>query len=58
MRFVPTGGIGAGLLAAYLAEPSVLAVGGSWMASPTHLEHGDYAEIGRLTADAVQRSTP
>lgn len=58
VRFVPTGGIGADLLAGYLAEPSVLAVGGSWMAAPTHLEHGDYAEISRLTADAVQRSTP
>ncbi|MDX3451997.1 bifunctional 4-hydroxy-2-oxoglutarate aldolase/2-dehydro-3-deoxy-phosphogluconate aldolase [Streptomyces sp. ME02-8801-2C] len=58
MRFVPTGGIRAEGLAAYLAEPSVLAVGGSWLATPAHLEHGQYTEICRLTADAVARSTP
>ncbi|ELP66536.1 bifunctional 4-hydroxy-2-oxoglutarate aldolase/2-dehydro-3-deoxy-phosphogluconate aldolase [Streptomyces turgidiscabies] len=57
MRFVPTGGINASRLTAYLAEPSVLAVGGSWMATPTHLEEGDYEEIRRLTAEATERST-
>ncbi|MFM9695946.1 bifunctional 4-hydroxy-2-oxoglutarate aldolase/2-dehydro-3-deoxy-phosphogluconate aldolase [Streptomyces europaeiscabiei] len=56
-RFVPTGGIGADLLAGYLAEPAVLAVGGSWMVTATHLGRGDYAEIRRLTAEAVERST-
>jgi 2-dehydro-3-deoxyphosphogluconate aldolase/(4S)-4-hydroxy-2-oxoglutarate aldolase len=56
MRFVPTGGIGASRLAAYLAEPAVLAVGGSWLVTPAHLERGDYDEIRRLTADAVERS--
>ncbi|WP_329343428.1 bifunctional 4-hydroxy-2-oxoglutarate aldolase/2-dehydro-3-deoxy-phosphogluconate aldolase [Streptomyces sp. NBC_00663] len=57
-RFVPTGGIGAGLLAGYLAEPAVLAVGGSWMATAAHLKRGDYGEIRRLTAEAVERSLP
>ncbi|MFE9027990.1 bifunctional 4-hydroxy-2-oxoglutarate aldolase/2-dehydro-3-deoxy-phosphogluconate aldolase [Streptomyces iakyrus] len=56
VRFVPTGGIGASHLAAYLAHPAVLAVGGSWMATAGHLECGDYDEIRRLTADAVDRS--
>ncbi|AZQ39863.1 bifunctional 4-hydroxy-2-oxoglutarate aldolase/2-dehydro-3-deoxy-phosphogluconate aldolase [Streptomyces cyaneochromogenes] len=56
-RFVPTGGIGASRLAAYLAHPAVLAVGGSWMATADHLRRGDYEEIRRLTADAVDRST-
>ncbi|MFJ9907427.1 bifunctional 4-hydroxy-2-oxoglutarate aldolase/2-dehydro-3-deoxy-phosphogluconate aldolase [Streptomyces sp. NPDC101152] len=56
-RFVPTGGIEASGMAAYLADPAVLAVGGSWMATPAHLERGDYDEIRRLTADAVDRST-
>ncbi|CBG67848.1 MULTISPECIES: bifunctional 4-hydroxy-2-oxoglutarate aldolase/2-dehydro-3-deoxy-phosphogluconate aldolase [Streptomyces] len=56
-HFMPTGGIGPDLLTGYLAEPSVVAVGGSWMATPAHLEHGEYAEIGRLTAEAVRRST-
>ncbi|WP_369167407.1 bifunctional 4-hydroxy-2-oxoglutarate aldolase/2-dehydro-3-deoxy-phosphogluconate aldolase [Streptomyces sp. R28] len=56
VRFVPTGGIGASRMAAYLAEPAVLAVGGSWMATTDHLRRGDYQEISRLTAEAVDRS--
>ncbi|MFJ8110993.1 bifunctional 4-hydroxy-2-oxoglutarate aldolase/2-dehydro-3-deoxy-phosphogluconate aldolase [Streptomyces sp. NPDC096132] len=56
-RFVPTGGIGPDRLSEYLAEPSVLAVGGSWMAPGALLECGDHAEIRRLTAQAVERST-
>jgi 2-dehydro-3-deoxyphosphogluconate aldolase/(4S)-4-hydroxy-2-oxoglutarate aldolase len=55
-RFVPTGGIDADRMAAYLADPAVLAVGGSWLATPAHLERGDYDEIRRLTADAVHWS--
>ncbi|GEC06086.1 hypothetical protein SSP24_37410 [Streptomyces spinoverrucosus] len=55
-HFVPTGGIDAPRLAAYLAHPAVLAVGGSWMATADHLDRGDYAEIRRLTAEAVDRS--
>ncbi|GGR76665.1 hypothetical protein GCM10010269_14830 [Streptomyces humidus] len=58
VRFVPTGGIDASRMAAYLAEPAVLAVGGSWMAAPALLERGDHDEIRRLTADAVDRSMP
>ncbi|MCK8436574.1 hypothetical protein G3I77_27230 [Streptomyces sp. D2-8] len=57
MRFVPTGGIGADHPAAYLAEPAVLAVGGSWTATSAHLRQGDYEGIRRLTADAVERSS-
>ncbi|MFE9425981.1 bifunctional 4-hydroxy-2-oxoglutarate aldolase/2-dehydro-3-deoxy-phosphogluconate aldolase [Kitasatospora sp. NPDC006697] len=57
VRFMPTGGIGPAQLADYLGEPSVLAVGGSWMATPAHLEAGAYAEIGRLTAEAVHGSS-
>lgn len=57
-RFLPTGGIDADRMAAYLAEPAVLAVGGSWMATGTRLERRDYDEIRRLTAEAVEGSTP
>ncbi|MGQ4403510.1 bifunctional 4-hydroxy-2-oxoglutarate aldolase/2-dehydro-3-deoxy-phosphogluconate aldolase [Streptomyces hayashii] len=57
-RFVPTGGIDASRMPAYLADPAVLAVGGSWPVTPDLLERGDYDEIRRLTADAVDRSTP
>ncbi|MGW2725449.1 bifunctional 4-hydroxy-2-oxoglutarate aldolase/2-dehydro-3-deoxy-phosphogluconate aldolase [Streptomyces sp. NPDC001492] len=57
-RFVPTGGIGPDQLSCYLAHPSVLAVGGSWIATPGHLERGAYDEIRRLTAVAVERTAP
>ncbi|GAB2933986.1 2-dehydro-3-deoxy-phosphogluconate aldolase [Streptomyces heilongjiangensis] len=57
-RFVPTGGIGLDRMADYLSHPAVLAVGGSWMATPGHLERGDFAGIRRLTAEAVERSAP
>ncbi|WP_367319475.1 bifunctional 4-hydroxy-2-oxoglutarate aldolase/2-dehydro-3-deoxy-phosphogluconate aldolase [Streptomyces sp. HUAS ZL42] len=57
VRFVPTGGIGSADLAAYLAEPAVLAVGGSWMATSALLRRGDYEGIRRLTAEAVEGST-
>ncbi|MCX5053579.1 MULTISPECIES: bifunctional 4-hydroxy-2-oxoglutarate aldolase/2-dehydro-3-deoxy-phosphogluconate aldolase [unclassified Streptomyces] len=58
VRFVPTGGIGPGQLAGYLAEPAVLAVGGSWLATPALLEDGDYEGIRRLTAEAVEVGSP
>lgn len=54
VRFVPTGGIRAAQLADYLALPSVLAVGGSWMVAARLIEAGDWDEITRLTAEAVR----
>ncbi|MFF4029267.1 bifunctional 4-hydroxy-2-oxoglutarate aldolase/2-dehydro-3-deoxy-phosphogluconate aldolase [Streptomyces sviceus] len=56
VRFMPTGGIDAAALPGYLAEPSVLAVGGSWMATPALLKSRAYGEIRRLTAEAVHGS--
>ncbi len=53
VRFIPTGGIGAAELAAYLALPSVLAVGGSWMVRPELLETGDWTTVGALAAEAA-----
>ena len=53
MRYVPTGGIGPGDLADYLALPSVAAVGGSWLATPGAVEAGAWETIGRLAADAA-----
>ena len=57
VRFVPTGGIGPEGFDTYLAHPAVAAVGGSWLATPGHLERGEFTEIRRLTAEAVERST-
>jgi 2-dehydro-3-deoxyphosphogluconate aldolase / (4S)-4-hydroxy-2-oxoglutarate aldolase len=53
VRFVPTGGIGPPQLAAYLAEPSVAAVGGSWMVTAELIASGNYAEVTRLAHEAV-----
>ncbi len=53
LRFVPTGGIGPANLDEYLAVPAVAAVGGSWMVPRAAVAAGDFAEITRLTAEAV-----
>ena len=54
MRFIPTGGIGPGNLASYLALPQVLACGGSWMVDPGLIAAGRFDEITNLTAAAVE----
>jgi len=53
MRFIPTGGITAQQLPAYLNHPAVAAVGGSWMVAPRLIAGGQWDEITRLTAEAV-----
>lgn len=53
VRFVPTGGVSAANLHEYLAVPSVVAVGGSWMVAKDLVRSGDFAAVTRLTADAV-----
>lgn len=53
VRFIPTGGITPQNLSAYLALGSVLAVGGSWMVAPELIAGRRFAEITRLTAEAV-----
>jgi 2-dehydro-3-deoxyphosphogluconate aldolase/(4S)-4-hydroxy-2-oxoglutarate aldolase len=53
VRFVPTGGITATNAATYLGEPSVLAVGGSWMVAPVLLARNSWDAVTRLAAEAV-----
>ena len=53
VRFVPTGGVGPANLAEYLEIGAVAAVGGSWMAPRDLVAAGNFAEITRLTAEAV-----
>jgi len=53
MRFVPTGGITAATAASYLAEPEVVAVGGSWMVPREQIDHHDFAAIAELCRAAV-----
>jgi len=52
-RFVPTGGITAANLAAYLSVPQVAACGGSWLVSPTLIRERAFAEITARTREAV-----
>jgi 2-dehydro-3-deoxyphosphogluconate aldolase / (4S)-4-hydroxy-2-oxoglutarate aldolase len=53
VRFLPTGGIGADTAADYLAVPSVLAVGGSWLVRPELLRAGGFDEVERLAREAT-----
>ncbi len=52
-RFIPTGGVTAANLAAYLGHPAVLAAGGSWMVAPGLIRAGNFDEIARLTVEAT-----
>jgi 2-dehydro-3-deoxyphosphogluconate aldolase/(4S)-4-hydroxy-2-oxoglutarate aldolase len=54
MKFIPTGGINAANAPGYLGHPAVLAVGGSWMVAPQLIRSGNFAEITRLTTQAVK----
>lgn len=47
VRYCPTGGIGEGNVAEWLAHPKVLAVGGSWIAPPSAIKDGAWAAIER-----------
>jgi 2-dehydro-3-deoxyphosphogluconate aldolase / (4S)-4-hydroxy-2-oxoglutarate aldolase len=53
MRFVPTGGIDASNMGAWLSDPRVVAVGGSWMVKPTLLAARDWPAVTRLAREAV-----
>lgn len=61
LRFVPTGGITPANVSDYFAEPSVLAIGGSWMVAPNLLLDKNFSRISVLAGEAVslaqQRST-
>jgi 2-dehydro-3-deoxyphosphogluconate aldolase / (4S)-4-hydroxy-2-oxoglutarate aldolase len=53
VRFIPTGGITAAMLADYLALPNVLAVGGSWFVRESLIAGEQFEEIGKLTREAL-----
>nr|XP_061803721.1 KHG/KDPG aldolase-like [Nerophis lumbriciformis] len=53
LRFMPTGGVSAANLADFLALPSVLACGGSWLTPKAAIADGNYDEITRLASEAV-----
>jgi 2-dehydro-3-deoxyphosphogluconate aldolase / (4S)-4-hydroxy-2-oxoglutarate aldolase len=54
MRFIPTGGVDADSLAAYLAVPSVLACGGSWICEAALVRERRFDEITRRAHAAAE----
>ena len=52
LSYIPLGGISADNVRDYLADPLVLAVGGSWIASQTLIQQRDWKTIARQAADA------
>lgn len=57
VRFMPTGGVSAANLAEYLAVPSVLACGGSWLTPADAIAAGDFDTLTRLAREAVEISS-
>lgn len=53
IRFCPTGGIGPGNAADYLALPNTLCVGGSWVAPKAMVAAGDWTGIAALARAAA-----
>ena len=53
IRFMPTGGVNAKNVREYLAEPKIIACGGSWMVKGELISAGKFDEIRALTAEAV-----
>jgi 2-dehydro-3-deoxyphosphogluconate aldolase/(4S)-4-hydroxy-2-oxoglutarate aldolase len=57
VRFIPTGGIDETNMRAYLALPTVLAVGGSWMVKSELIKAKRFDEIERRAAHAVHQAS-
>lgn len=53
VKFIPTGGVYSGNLATYLQLPIVAAIGGSWMVDKQLVNDCKWAEITRITQDAI-----
>lgn len=52
LRFVPLGGLNAKNMAGYLANPAVLAIGGSWIAPRKLIQQQDWSAISANAAQA------
>ena len=53
VSFIPTGGINPDNLCAYLSNPKVQAIGGSWMVKAGLISSGHFTEISKLTKEAI-----
>lgn len=53
VQFVPSGGIGAHNLDAYLSVANVIAVSGNWTVTPDHMRTSQWDEISTLAREAM-----
>jgi 2-dehydro-3-deoxyphosphogluconate aldolase/(4S)-4-hydroxy-2-oxoglutarate aldolase len=57
-RFCPTGGIGEANAAAWLSEPNVVAVGGSWLCPAADIRSGNWAGISAICDRTMKSLKP
>ena len=55
VKFIPTGGIDSKNINDYISFNKVLACGGSWMVKDELIKNGNFAEITRLTREAINQ---
>ena len=55
VKFMPTGGVSLSNIDDYLAVPSVLACGGTWMVPGNLIDNKQWDELGLLVKDAVAK---
>jgi 2-dehydro-3-deoxyphosphogluconate aldolase/(4S)-4-hydroxy-2-oxoglutarate aldolase len=58
VRFCPTGGVGEANAAAWLAEPNVVAVGGSWLCPAADIRSGNWDGITAMCELAMKLLKP
>jgi 2-dehydro-3-deoxyphosphogluconate aldolase/(4S)-4-hydroxy-2-oxoglutarate aldolase len=58
VRFCPTGGVGEANAAAWLAEPNVVAVGGSWLCPSADIRSGNWDGITAMCELAMKLLKP
>lgn len=58
LRVCPTGGITEANAAEWLSEPSVLAVGGSWICQASYIKAGDWPGITAMCARTMKALSP
>ncbi|MGR4926126.1 bifunctional 4-hydroxy-2-oxoglutarate aldolase/2-dehydro-3-deoxy-phosphogluconate aldolase [Bradyrhizobium sp. CAR08] len=58
VRFCPTGGVGEANAATWLAEPNVVAVGGSWLCPTAEIRAGNWAGITAICQRTLEALKP
>jgi 2-dehydro-3-deoxyphosphogluconate aldolase/(4S)-4-hydroxy-2-oxoglutarate aldolase len=58
LRFCPTGGIGEANAAAWLSEPNVVAVGGSWLCPAADIRSANWAGISAICRRTLNSLNP